>query len=64
MRQHYGLELMAVPDSDSLIFAPCEHVRSITEYQVKGTLRAHYQVAADTFCLAAVEDEDETAENS
>ena len=62
MRQHGGLELMSVPDSDSLIFAPCEHVRSITEYQVEGTLRAQYQVAADTICLAA-EDEDEVAES-
>lgn len=63
MRQHDGLELLSVPDSDSLRFAPCEHVRSITEYQVEGTLCALYQVAADTFCSATVEDEDEAAES-
>ena len=64
MRQHDELGLMSVPDSDSLIYAPCEHGRSITEYQVEGNLCAQYQVAADTFCSATVEDEDEAAEKA
>ena len=57
------LELISVADNGSLTFAPCEHARSITESPVEGTLRAHNQVAADTICLAAAEDEDEAAEN-